>query len=121
MIGLFSVGVILRVYTVSGEFAGGYRDFLWTVTLYEVFLAGCYDKTEEVDDSGANLSMFFEDLFISWIHARQKAGCPPEETVQSILSWMHNDNYGICYHIHGPVAKALNATAYRLFRSHFGR
>ncbi|MBP7936801.1 MAG: hypothetical protein KA354_19335 [Phycisphaerae bacterium] len=93
--------------------------FQRAVTLYEVFLAGCYDKAEEVDDSGANLSMFFEDLFISWIHARQKAGCPPEETVRSILSWMHNDDYGLCYRIHGPVAKALNAAGYRLFRSHF--
>ncbi|HOW70627.1 MAG TPA: hypothetical protein PKY77_08505 [Phycisphaerae bacterium] len=89
------------------------------VDLYEVFLSGCYDKAGEVDDSGANLSMFFEDLFISWIQARQKAGCPPEETVRSILSWMHNDDYGLCYRIHGPVAKALNATGYRLFRSHF--
>lgn len=89
------------------------------VSLYEVFLAGCYDKAEEVDDSGANLSMFFEDLFISWIHARQKAGCAPDETVQSVLNWMHNDAYGFCYRIHGPVAKAFNPTGYRLFRSHF--
>jgi len=46
-----------------------------TVRLYELFLSGCYEKAEEIDDSGGNLGMFFQDLFLSWITARQKAGC----------------------------------------------
>lgn len=29
------------------------------VYLYEVFLSGCYEKAEEIDDSGGNLGMFF--------------------------------------------------------------
>ena len=28
-----------------------------TVRLYEMFLSGCYEKVEEVDDSGGNLGM----------------------------------------------------------------
>ena len=28
------------------------------VSLYETFLAGCYEKAEELDDSGGNFSMF---------------------------------------------------------------
>src|SRR4030042_1850761 len=42
--------------------------------LYELFLAGCYEKAEEVDDSSGNLGMFFKDLFCDWIKARQAAG-----------------------------------------------
>ena len=36
------------------------------VRLYEVFLHGCTEKIEEMDDSGGNMGMFFEDLFCSW-------------------------------------------------------
>ena len=43
------------------------------VSLYEIFLSGCYDKAEEIDDSGGNLGMFFQELFCSWIDARKKA------------------------------------------------
>lgn len=64
------------------------------VSLYEVFLSGCYEKAEEIDDSGGNLGMFAQKLFISWIVARQKAGCHSHETVKHILRWMHNDDYG---------------------------
>ena len=44
------------------------------VGLYKMFLSGCYEKAEEIDDSGGNLGMFFEQLFCAWIKARQKAG-----------------------------------------------
>lgn len=55
------------------------------VSLYEIFLAGCYEKVNEIDDSGGNLGMFFQDLFCSWIKAREKAKYNPAETVQNIL------------------------------------
>ena len=37
------------------------------VGLFEIFLAGCYEKIEEVDDSGGSLGDFFQTLFASWI------------------------------------------------------
>ena len=52
------------------------------VSLYETFLSGCYEKAEEIDDSSGNLGMFFEELFCSWIKARQKAGYAAQETAQ---------------------------------------
>ena len=63
------------------------------VSLYKLFLSGCYEKADEIDDSSGNLGMFFEDLFCAWINARQKAKYDPAETVQNILRWMDNDNY----------------------------
>ncbi len=87
--------------------------------LYELFLSGCYDKAEEIDDSGGNLGMFFQELFISWIDARQQAGCQPDETVRQILRWMDNDDYGFCYRIEEDVAKVLNRASFALFRKHF--
>ena len=89
------------------------------VALYELFLAGCYDKMEECDDSGANLSMFWTELFCGWIQARQAAELPASETVEQILRWMENDDYGFCYRIERDVVKALNREGYRLFVRHF--
>lgn len=89
------------------------------VDLYEIFISGCYEKAEEIDDSGGNLGMFAQELFLSWIKARQKAGCRPEETVKLILHWRDNDNYGFCYNIEGEVAKTLNKEGLLLFCKHF--
>src|SRR3990167_3993953 len=50
------------------------------VSLYELFMAGSYDKMEELDDSSGNMGMFFEELFCSWVTARQNANLKPEET-----------------------------------------
>jgi len=67
------------------------------IGLYEVFLAAAYDKMEECDDSGATLSMFWHWLFCGWIKARQAAGRAAAETVEQILRWKQNDDYGFCY------------------------
>jgi len=87
------------------------------VSLYEIFLSGCYEKADEIDDSGGDLGMFFEDLFCAWIKARQKAKYDPEETVQNILNWMDNDNYGFCYEIERDMVKVLNKESVKLFEA----
>jgi hypothetical protein len=87
--------------------------------LYELFLSGCYEKAEEIDDSGGNLGMFFQELFLAWIKARQKAGRATEETVADILKWMENDDYGFCYEIEKDVVGVLNKAGFLLFRRHF--
>ena len=87
------------------------------VSLYKLFLSGCYEKADEIDDSGGNLGMFFEDLFCAWINARQKAKYDPAETVQNILKWMDNDSYGFCYEIERNVVKVLNKESVKLFES----
>ena len=87
------------------------------ISLYELFLSGCYEKADEIDDSGGNLGMFFEDLFCAWINARQKAKFDPAETVQNILNWMDNDNYGFCYEIERDMVKVLNKESVTLFEA----
>lgn len=87
------------------------------VPLYEVFLSGCYEKADEIDDSSGNLGMFFEELFCSWIKARQKAGYTDEETVHNILKWMDNDRYGFCYNIEKNLVTVLNRKGLSLFEN----
>ncbi|MBN2562235.1 MAG: hypothetical protein JXQ75_15025 [Phycisphaerae bacterium] len=88
-----------------------------SVGLYETFLAGCYDKAGEVDDSGGNLGMFFQELFVSWIGGRQQAGAAPADTVRLVLQWIDHDEYGFCHEIEGDVAKALNKRGHEIFAS----
>jgi len=85
------------------------------VPLYEIFLAGCYEKAEEIDDSGGDLGMFFGEVFVSWIKVRQKAKCDPGETVHQILQWMENDDYGFCYNIEKELVKVLNRQGLKIF------
>jgi tetratricopeptide (TPR) repeat protein len=90
-----------------------------SVRLYEMFLAACYEKAEEIDDSSGSLGMFFEDLFVSWIEARQKAGFVADETVRQVVGWMESDKYGFCHAIEKSVARILDGNGLAGFKKYF--
>ena len=69
------------------------------VSLYETFLAGCYEKAEEIDDSSGSFGQFVHELFCGWIKARQAAGADPDGTATRLLAWMDDDRYGFCYQL----------------------
>jgi hypothetical protein len=77
------------------------------IDLYETFIAGCYEKAEEIDDSSGNFGTFVEDLFCGWIKARQAAGADTEETAKTLLGWMDKDDYGFCYQLEREAVKVL--------------
>lgn len=83
-------------------------DAVRAVSLYELFMAGCFEKMEELDDSDGNMGMFFEELFCCWVMARQSANLKPEETVNQILKLMDNDEYGLCYKIENKLVAILD-------------
>jgi len=78
------------------------------VALYETFIAGCYEKAEEVDDSSGGLGAFGGSLFCGWVTARQAAAADPADTVARLLAWMDNDQYGFCFGIEKDIASALD-------------
>ncbi len=81
---------------------------LRAVDLLETFIAGCYEKAEEIDDSSGNFGMFVENLFCSWVEARQNADLAPRETVDMLLAWIDDDPYGFTYQLERSVSKVLN-------------
>lgn len=89
------------------------------VALYELFLSGCYDKAEEIDDSDGSLGSFVEELFLAWIQARQAVGYDEEKTVGDILAWIENDGYGFTYQAEKRLVGILNKPAYRLYVSRY--
>jgi tetratricopeptide (TPR) repeat protein len=91
------------------------------LALYEVFLAGCYEKIEECDDSSGGLGMFWDSLFRGWVLARQAAGCPATETLRLIVKWQATDQYGFCHDIEKEVAGVLDAEGYALLVAHMQR
>ena len=76
--------------------------------LYETFLAGCYQKAEELDDSSGSFGEFVGDLICGWIKARQASGADPDETAARLLAWMDDDPYGFCYQIEKDAVKAFD-------------
>jgi hypothetical protein len=81
------------------------------VRLYETFLAGCYEKANEIDDSSGTFGDFVGQLHCVWITARQTAGADADETATRLLAWMESDPYGFCLNLERDAAKVLNKTA----------
>ncbi|MEI6231560.1 MAG: DUF6880 family protein [Planctomycetota bacterium] len=67
------------------------------IALYDVFLAGCYEKADEVDDSSGSFGDFVLELFSGWIKARQAAKADSNNTAALLLARMDDDPYGFCY------------------------
>ena len=85
--------------------------------LYEIFLVGCREKAEELDDSSGSFGQFAKDLICRWIKARQKAGAGPDDTAATLLVWMDNDPYAFCYQIEKAVAEAFDKAGLAAFES----
>lgn len=81
----------------------------------ETFISGCYEKAEEIDDSGGSFGMFVEDLFCTWIKARQAAKADAHKTVRQLLEWKSDDDYGFCHEIERDAVKAFNRAVLRAF------
>src|SRR3990172_7868555 len=76
--------------------------------LYETFLAGCYEKAEELDDSGGNFGMFVVSLYCGWIRARQAASADADETARLLLGRMATDPYGFAYTLERDAVKVMS-------------
>ncbi|MGH2704520.1 MAG: DUF6880 family protein [Actinomycetota bacterium] len=80
------------------------------IALYEAFIAGCYEKANEVDDSSGSFGMFVTSLFCGWIRARQAVRADPDETASRLLARMDDDPFGFCYELEKDVARVLDKT-----------
>jgi hypothetical protein len=78
------------------------------VALYEAFLAGCYEKAEELDDSSGSFGTFVGELFCGWVKARQAAGASPDDTATRLLGWIEEDPYGFCFGLEKDLAAVLD-------------
>lgn len=85
------------------------------IALYETFLAGCYEKAEEIDDSSGSLGQFVGDVFRGWIGARQAAGAEPDQTAARLLEWMDDDPYGFASDLDKEAAKVLDKAGLAAF------
>jgi hypothetical protein len=78
------------------------------VTLYETFLAACYVKIEELDDSSGSFGQFVSELYCGWIEARQADGADPDETASRLLTWIDQDDYGFCHRLEMDAVKVFD-------------
>ncbi|MBI4589595.1 MAG: hypothetical protein HY725_12215, partial [Candidatus Rokubacteria bacterium] len=78
------------------------------VSLYETFLAGCYEKAEELDDSSGNFRMFVVSLYCGWIKARQATRADADATARLLLDRVENDPYGFAYTLERDAVTVMN-------------
>jgi len=78
------------------------------VSLYEVFLAACYDKAAEVEDPQGEMESLMADLFRGWIRASERLGAESRELVRSLIRWVDNDQGKRCPRLEALVAATLD-------------
>src|SRR5690242_20247628 len=54
----------LKAFITTGEAARA-------IPYYELFIAACEEKANEIDDSANNFTDFVAGLFCGWVHARE--------------------------------------------------
>ena len=91
------------------------------VGLYETFIAACYEKADEVDDSSGYLGMFGGSFFARWVTARQAVSADPADTVARLLTWMARDQYGFWSHVEDDIASALDEAGRAACAGHLKR
>jgi len=85
------------------------------VALFETFLAGCYEKADELDDSSGSFGQFVGGLVCAWIKARQASDADPDETAARLLAWMDDDPYAFCYEIEKDAVKVFDKAGLAAF------
>ncbi len=88
------------------------------IASYEAFLAACYLKIEELDDSSGSFSGFVDRLYCGWVKARQAEGASPDETAARLLEWMDEDDYHFCCHLEKDLARVFDKPNLAAFVKH---
>jgi hypothetical protein len=70
-----SFSLVNELESVAAQIAGA--DPERAVGLYETFIAACYQKADEVDDSSGYFGTFGGSLFRRWVAARQAVSAEP--------------------------------------------
>lgn len=83
--------------------------------LYETLIGGAHEAAESVDDSNGELTAFVETAFKGWVRARQAAGDAAEETIDALLAWMVDDDYGFCHRVEEVVVEVMTPAALAAF------
>ncbi len=114
-----SFSVVNELESVATRIAGA--DPERAVGLYETFIAACYEKADEVDDSSGYFGTFGGSLFARWVTARQAASLDPADTVARLLSWMARDQYWFWSHVEDDIASALDEAGRAACAGHIER
>ncbi len=101
-----SFSLVSELESVAARIAGAAPER--AARLYETFIAACYEKADEVDDSSGFFGTFGGSLFSRWVTARQAASADPADTVARLLAWMAKDQYGFWSHVEDDIASALD-------------
>jgi hypothetical protein len=77
-------------------------------SLYETFIAGCYAKADEVDDSDGEFALFVVSLVEGWVKARQAAHADAVTTAEQLVTWIRTDEYGFMNDVEREAVRALD-------------
>lgn len=76
--------------------------------LYEIFLAGSFEKANEVDDSDGDFAFWIRDLLSDLVESLQEGEHPPDKIAAKIVGWIDKDEYGFTDYFDNELFKVGN-------------
>ena len=75
--------------------------------IFEIFIAGGLEKSEEIDHSGNDLGSFLDELACAWTRCNQDAGVKGDEYLQRLKHWIDADEIGFFSDLENTIIPSL--------------
>jgi hypothetical protein len=76
--------------------------------IYEIFIAGCLEKGDEIDDSGNDLGSFLDELACSWTRCCSESRMKGDEYLRKLAHWVKADSIGFFFDLESTVIPSLS-------------
>jgi len=75
--------------------------------VFDVFIVGCLEKGDEVDDSSNDLGGFLEEVACAWTRCCEAAGMKGDEYIRKLAHWIDADTIGFFSDLESTVIPSL--------------
>lgn len=75
--------------------------------IFEIFIAGCLEKGNEIDDSSNDLGSFLDELACAWTQCCEAAGMKGDEYLRKLAHWTNADDIGFFSDLENTVIPSL--------------
>ena len=78
-----------------------------SLPIFEIFIAGCLEKGDEIDDSGNDLGSFLDELACAWTRCCHDAGMKGDEYIRKLAHWIDADSIGFFSDLESTIIPSL--------------
>lgn len=76
--------------------------------IFDIFIAGCLEKGNEIDDSSNDLGSFLDELACAWTRCCSASGMKDDDYIRKLEHWIKADSIGSFSDLESTVIPALS-------------